>query len=160
MPPQPIPVEIRFRRFFTEGPLNECWFWQGATTNFGYGVIQGHNPTRIIRAHRLTYELHHGVTVPSDLSVLHTCDNPSCVNPAHLFLGTRADNHADMKAKGRANGPRGAMNPNVKLTEQLVRECRQDYAAGIGTRRLARKFGVNRQTMYCVVKRRTWKHVI
>jgi hypothetical protein len=92
-------------------PRNDsCWTWKGATTHFGHGVIglgvrgQGNAMT-----HRVSWELHFG-PVPDGLCVLHTCDNPPCVNPNHLWLGTRLDNNRDMIAKGRY---RGGAQPRV-----------------------------------------------
>lgn len=90
----------RFEKCFIKGNENQCWEWQRAKIGVGYGQfeIQG----RCFRAHRLSYELYVAKIERSDLCVLHKCDNPGCVNPNHLFLGTADDNYRDMVAKGRA----------------------------------------------------------
>lgn len=77
----------------------ECWPWTGSRKPRGYGHI--HFKRRDHNAHRVAYELHHGKPPPAHMEVMHTCDNPPCVNPAHLRLGTHTDNMRDAKAKGR-----------------------------------------------------------
>ena len=82
---------------------NECWIWVGPLDTGGYGHLHicynGHHNE--IRSHRLSWEIHNNKPIPEGLCILHHCDNPPCGNPAHLWLGTSADNQADMKAKGR-----------------------------------------------------------
>lgn len=90
------------QRFWSQvnivGP-NECWIWQGRKTKAGYGNIPLHRTSST--AHRVAYEIVHGIEVPSDVYVCHRCDNPPCCNPSHLFKGTAFDNQADSMAKGR-----------------------------------------------------------
>ncbi len=80
---------------------NSCWLWKGGKDIYGYGRLRvpGHN----LLAHRISYELHHG-PIPKEMLILHKCDNPPCVNPAHLFLGTQETNNKDAKSKGRSRG--------------------------------------------------------
>jgi hypothetical protein len=95
-----VPIQDRFWSKVKISTADACWLWQAATIR-GYGQIgSGGHPKRPLYAHRVAWELTHGA-IPDDLNVLHRCDVPLCVNPAHLFLGTQHDNLADMVAKGR-----------------------------------------------------------
>jgi hypothetical protein len=132
-----------------------CWLWAGATIR-RYGAIRG-DDGKVLYAPRVSWELANGEG-PGDLHVCHSCDNPPCVNPAHLFLGTNADNQADKVAKGRAS--RGEGRPSAKLTEEGVREMRALHAqGGWSFYRLAKRWGVTYRTASDVIHRRTWKHV-
>lgn len=150
-------------------PDGECWRWQGALTNVGYGTITfrigaagGANRGRMA-AHRASYELFVGKLRPG-LDVCHTCDNRWCVNPAHLFQGTRAENMADCEEKGRhvhtfTERPeliRGEANVNAKLDAEKVRDIR---AAKRGGQALADQFGITYSTLKRIRRRESWKHV-
>ena len=145
-----------------------CWLWTGRVDRKGYGrcSIAGHE-----QAHRLSYALHNG-PIPTGMLVCHTCDNPACVNPDHLFLGSTRDNLADASRKGRmATGERnyrhnhpetviGELNPAAKLTEPDVKRIRERHAVGQATyRELADEYGVSLAAIGCVVNRRTWNHL-
>lgn len=134
-----------------------CWNWQAGLRNRGYGdfyAAGGH-----LTASRVAYWLATGKD-PADMQVCHTCDNPRCCNPAHLFLGTNLDNSRDADRKGRLRVRFGTAHYCAKLTEADVVECRRAYAAGECSRHgLARRHGVTPRVMANALHRKTWKHV-
>jgi hypothetical protein len=142
--------------------LTGCWLWTGCTNHFGYGVMKlGGRQTKVDRAHRIAWSEVNG-PIPDGASILHSCDVPACVNPAHLRPGTDADNHADMVERGRASGGsmKGTAHHQAKLTDDEVRRARAIYATGaMGTPRLAKLFGVKQQTMWRVVTGVNWRHI-
>lgn len=128
-----------------------CWEWVGATISKGYGMIGRE------LAHRVSYQLFVG-EIPSGLFVLHRCDNRSCVNPKHLFLGTNTDNMQDMLTKNRGNKAKGAAVCNAKLTEALVKEIRERSQL-VQHKDIAKEYGVTASTIGRVRSRKTWKHI-
>ena len=128
---------------------NGCWQWRSHTDKDGYGVLPGDRQST--RAHRLSYEIHRGV-IPDDLIVCHHCDNPGCVNPDHLFIGTQKDNAQDALKKRRHYV--GEKNGRSKLTEENVKEI---LNSNINGQQLADKLGVTRSTINKVRKGITWK---
>lgn len=133
-----------------------CWLWDGAKNNQGYGVMNV-GAHRVQTAHRLAWEIARG-PIPEGQCVLHRCDNPSCINPAHLFLGTQKDNAEDREQKGRS--PLGEARPNSKLTVAAVAEIRRIAAeGGMSLRGLGRRYGVCLATIRQVLTGRTWTHV-
>lgn len=153
------PVTIRFWRYVTPGPVEECWLWQGSLQGKGYGNIQGDDKRNVL-AHRLSYMLHSG-PIPDDMVVCHHCDTPACVNPHHLFLGTQSENHADMRNKGRAKGnpAKGSDKPTAKLTDAKVQEIRALAAQGVYQRNIAKQYHLSQATVWSIIHRQTWKHV-
>lgn len=149
------------KRFWTKvGKTGWCWLWRGATRN-GYGVLHGPlSRHHVIYAHRLSWELANG-PIADGLFVLHRCDIRPCVNPAHLFLGTQADNLRDAGHKGRIPGSRlkGATNPNAKLTDDDVRAIRAGREQGATLLTLAHQFHVSRSAICDITRRNVWKHV-
>ena len=141
----------------------ECWLWTGAKTKKGYGVAWDGKRTQ--KAHRVSFYLAHGYM--PDLCVLHTCDVPNCVNPAHLWLGTRADNNCDMTRKGRhvpggtygqGNYPRGIVHHGAILNPVVVKAIREDKES-MSYSQIARKYNIGMTTAFKVVTGKTWNHV-
>lgn len=139
-------------RFWSKVDLSEpegCWEWRGTRYAGGYGYFSFGR--KGVLAHRVAYELCVG-PIPEGLWVLHSCDNPACVNPDHLRPGTPKENSADMVARGRSG------RPGARLTEAAVRIIRRSYQAGGASQRgLAEVFGVSQHTIYQVVNYKTWK---
>lgn len=133
-----------------------CREWQGKRyrTDYGCFMYQG----RYIQAHRLAYFLAKGVD-PGKLCVCHKCDNPPCVNPDHLFLGTQKDNSQDKVSKGRSNTARGENAGNAKLTADDVRAIRELQKSGMLRRELAERFGVSQKQITVIVNRKQWAHI-
>ena len=131
---------------------NNCWNWLGARDRDGYG-----NCFQKIKPHRWIYQYYNG-PITSDQFVCHSCDNPACVNPQHLWLGTLQDNHQDMMKKGRHGYGRfpGSQNKSAKLTEQQVLEIR---ALPGPNRLIAEKYGVSKCTIDEIRARKTWRHI-
>ena len=137
-----------------------CWEWTANSHSFGYGMIRRRRRDgswTSVGAHRVSWELHNG-QIPEGMSVLHRCDNPACVNPDHLFLGTHADNMADKAAKGRGSF-RGARNPRARFVPDDVRAIRNRHADGESIRGLARSYGCSQCAIQGIVHRRTWRHI-
>lgn len=136
----------------------ECWVWIGFVGNNGYG--QFYNGGAIVRAHRFAWELTHG-PIPDGLLVLHNCpdgDNPACVNPSHLWLGTNDENMADMVAKGRQAA--GERHGRARLTKDIVIMIRNRYhihSDSIDT--IADAFGVSPTHVRSIIDRERWKHI-
>lgn len=145
------------------GGEKSCWTWRGTLKKRGYGEFTYHG--RTWRAHRLSYVSAHG-GVPNNLYVCHHCDNPSCVNPAHLFAGTACDNNRDAITKGRRpSQPVGLQHKGEEvhsavLNEDRVREIRDAYAQGRkDDPTLSREYGVSTTAIYAVINRVKWKHI-
>lgn len=151
-----IPLKDRFLRFLGMPDENGCIPWTGSLSQDGYGHIGSGHGTRVLLAHRAAYELFVG-PIPDDKLVLHSCDNPPCVNHEHLFLGDDSDNKIDCMSKGRH--ARGETSGAAKLTEAQVLEIRDRYVFGSGTIALANEFRISECHLRNIAKRRKWKHV-
>jgi hypothetical protein len=148
-----LPIQDRMRLQTQAGDENECWIWIGSAQKRGYGFIKKNGKTTM--AHRVAYELAYG-ELPDGLFVCHKCDNPRCVNPKHLFVGTHNDNMLDMHNKGRSHKPAGEIHPNSKLTETEAIEILnsiEPYPA------LAAKHNISLTSIYDIKTGRKWKHL-
>lgn len=151
-----IPLVDRFWVKVVRARDDQCWLWTASVDRGGYGFLsRGARGDGLVRAHRLSYELHKG-PIPLGLYVLHTCDNRRCVNPGHLWLGTHADNQADMAAKRRS--PHGEQHHNTRLTAAQVLDMRQRLANGERPKELAKVFGVHAVTVRAIGRGQQWRY--
>lgn len=128
-----------------------CWLWLGGKNGGGYGRMNFGGRYRL--AHRVSHELFNG-PVPDDMCVLHKCDNPPCVNPAHLFVGTKKDNVDDMIRKGRKAIFKSADHPMARLTEAQVISIRADTRTQVA---IAREYGLTQAAISRIKLRLTWR---
>lgn len=173
------PVSVRFWKYVERAGDDECWIWHGSTISKGYGQLETRRDGRryVALAHRISFEMHVGA-IPDGLFVCHTCDNPPCVNPKHLFLGSNKDNIHDAMTKGRVPhltdadrkvrgerhpaskdpgwGRRGETNGFAKLTSDQVIEIRRRYAYGETCDTLGAAFAVSRDAIWRIATRKNW----
>lgn len=148
----------RFHDKISYEPNSGCWLWTGATNKLGYGLIGlGHRSDGIAKAHRVSYSLHKG-EISSGLCVLHKCDNPYCVNPEHLFLGTLSDNMKDCVKKKRNFIPdnRAENATWAKLTKQNVLHIRERSMTGV---KYASLYNVSKSAIYQIWGGANWQSV-
>lgn len=160
------PPEHRFwKKVDKDGPIHpicgQCWRWKGKPSRSGYGQFMVNH--RSLRAHRYSYELCIG-SIPGGLDVLHRCDNKWCVNPDHLFVGTKQDNQRDKVEKGRQ--AKGETIGGHKLTDEQIQEIRRRYKLKRGYHdpingqgALARDFNTTQANISLIVRGKAWKHV-
>jgi len=136
----------------SENAETECWSWTGCINNKGYGRFK--RKGKMLLAHRISYEKTFG-PIPNSQQVCHTCDNPKCVNPVHLFLGTQLDNVRDMHRKRR--GCYGERHPGAKITAEEVLQIREMYVPGVvGCYAIGKRFGVGAMAVWDIITRHTW----
>lgn len=152
----------RFKAKYMPEPNSGCWLWIAATQpppSLPYGRFRvGGRKGRDLYAHRLSYEIFMG-KIPSGLFVLHKCDTPQCVNPSHLFLGTKQDNSDDKMRKGRDRKVNGSSHHNSILHESDIPRIRQMVSQGYSSREIGLEFGVNKATIKDIRAGRCWRHI-
>lgn len=134
----------------------DCWIWVGTTVDHGYGQFS--YGEKKVSAHRMSYQLFKEDFDPT-FCVCHICDNPSCVRPSHLFLGTQQENIDDMFTKGRESDRKGAAHPNAKLTNAGANTILSLYKEGISYHDLANRFGVSYSVVWKLINGKTWNHL-
>ena len=134
--------------------VSDCWTWTGNKNSDGYGIMPHSMDGKL--SHRFVYEMYKGELSSKDV-VMHTCDNPPCVNPNHLMKGTQAENISDMVAKKRQWRPVGSSNPKAKLDNEKVSEIRRLFNNGKEVKHIAKLYDVAISTIYRVVKGESWK---
>lgn len=146
----------RFDRSYMPEPMSGCWLWTAYCDQNGYGIF-GRHGHKHQKAHRASWTIHKG-GIPDGMKICHKCDVRSCVNPDHLFLGTQADNVADMIAKGRFRHTTlyGEDNPRSKFTAEIVSDVRKRAAAGEPQRRIAASIGMSPMNVSRIVRRQLW----
>ena len=147
----------RFEMGYTRGRANECWPWEKGTLQ-GYGRLRIGG--KVTKAHRVAYQLHYG-DLDANKIICHRCDNPACVNPAHLWQGTHRENQDDAFRKRRKPTVRsiGERNPNSKLTSMDVEMVLYLIFRGYGDGEIAKRFGVTRSTIALIREGKIWHSV-
>lgn len=146
----------RFVRLVAIGDRHECWEWQGNAPGGRHGHFSIN--AEAVKAHRWIYELCCG-SIPEGMVIRHKCDNPKCVNPIHLTVGTPKDNVADMLERGRGADRRGEKHPLAKIDADAVRHIRAQAEIGQTHRALAEEYGVSNQQIGKIVRRENWRHI-
>ena len=155
--PRGLSLEERLRFIGWEVDSRGCWNWRGALNKKGYGALNFRGSH--ILPHRAAYQVWIG-PIPDQFVVMHSCDNPRCINPEHLSVGTTADNNQDRDQQGRFNALKGSKNGNAKLSENDVREIRARYCRGVTTyQSLADEFCVDQSLIARIIKTTAWTHV-
>lgn len=156
-----VQSENDYVRFWSKVALTAnqdlCWNWRATKHKKGYGNFWFNG--QLMRATHISIFYKTGVLPNKGSFACHTCDNPSCVNPNHIFIGTNQDNMNDKVKKGRMSCLKGESNPKAKLTEGGVREIRYLYNSGLNYPEISTKVGVSRSMVGGIIRGKFWKHV-
>ena len=153
------PIQQRFEKKVVRIPFSDCHHWTGATAKFGHGKFaDGLGGWKF--AHRFVFEQKHG-SIEDCKFVLHHCDNPGCVNPDHLYLGTKKDNAQDRENRNRGNHLFGTAHARSKLSVSQVRDIRDEFDTDkYSFKQLGKIYGVDGKSIADIVNRRNWQHVL
>lgn len=138
--------------------VGDCLMWQGCRGSRGYGWMAVGKTNREA-THRISWAIANNAQPPRGMHVMHSCDNPSCVNPSHLSLGTAKDNQRDCWLKGRKNPLRGSRHASSRYSESQIIQAAAFFAAGFTYAQVAEKVSVNRQTLMKILQGRRWPHI-
>jgi hypothetical protein len=155
MSPPRLSIESRLQKHIKK--LDGCWVFTGSLDKDGYGVFN-YGRGKQVRAHRMSYEFYIS-QIPKGYLVCHKCDNPSCINPSHLFLGSHKDNTQDMIKKDRKICLKGSKHHYSKITETDVLAIRQKRLLGLKLKNIGNEFAISFQTVSSICKGKTWKHI-
>jgi hypothetical protein len=145
-------LKERFEKFFEKLDSSICWEWIGAKSKSGYGQLGVEGKPKL--AHRISYEIYKG-EIPNDLFVCHKCDNRKCVNPDHLFLGTRSDNMIDMYLKDR-HVTKGESNGSSKLVESDILDIRKSDKS---QKELMLIYNISKSQINKIINKKVWRHI-